>query len=180
MGEIRRTKMDRALESGDISLIADALSFKQRNFCHSFIKHFNGAKAVLEAGYDTPPENASRMGHQVLKADGVRPYIDHLLEERAKETHIDIDYVLRGILRTISKSEDGDKAQLTTALRGYELLAKHLGMFVEKQEVKIDGNIEYEQRVREDTAALESAITRLAQRGGKSGVAKLANSGTEG
>ena len=180
MGEIRKTKMDRALESGDINLIADALSFKQRNFCQSFIKHFNGAKAVLEAGYDTPPENAARMGHQVLKADGVRPYIDHLLAERSKETHIDIDYVLRGILRTIAKTEEGEKANLTTALRGYELLAKHLGMFIDKQEVKIDGNIEYEQRVREDNAALESAIARLSKRGGTSGVAQLANREAEG
>ena len=90
-----------------------------------------------------------------------------------------VDYVVNKLVAIVEETEAGNP---NAALRGLELLAKHLGMLKEKTEISgpNGGAIEYEQKVKEDAANLESAIARLAERGGKTGLAIVPNTGTEG
>lgn len=104
-----------------------------------------------------------------MENQAVRIAIDGLRAERSKGTDVTKDFVLRGIQRTLRLAEEKDN--LTALLRGYELLAKHLGMFVDRTEISgPDGEaIRMEQKIKEDVADFTSSIARLARRGTSEG-----------
>lgn len=162
-------KMAKALETNDPQQIIDALTPKQRQFCEEFVKDLNASKAVIRAGYDTKYPN--RIGVQLLSNPGIKIATDALLLQKSNNNDVTKDYVLRKIVSQVEKAEKNNNPN--AALRGLELLAKHLGMFVERKEISgpDGGAIEYEQKVKQDAAALESAIARLSSRGGKGGLA---------
>lgn len=162
----------------DTQKLIDSLTDKQRQFCEEYMKDLNASKAVMRAGYNTKYPN--RVGVQLLQNAKVKMAIDALLNQKKQNNDVTADYVLRKIIRIVEKAEEADNHN--ASLRGLELIAKHLGMFVERKEISgpDGGAIEYERRVQEDAAGLESAITRLANRGGKTGLAIVPDTGTEG
>lgn len=120
----------RALESGDITKLEMALSPRQRSFCREYIVDFNGTLAAIRAGYSQ--NYADRQAHLLLKNRGVAAYIDHLNQSKeAQIVSVNPDYVIQQVTAIISKdgAKDGDR------LRGLELLARHLGMFVDRTEI---------------------------------------------
>lgn len=140
----------KALAKMDMEALAIALTPRQRAFCKEYTVDFNGAAAAVRAGYAT--KYADRQAHQLLKHKGVSTYIDHLTASKAaKIMSVDPDYVIQGIVEIVQKevAKDGDK------LRGYELLARIMGMFVDKTEItgKDGGAIEVEQRQIEEEAS---------------------------
>jgi phage terminase small subunit len=167
-------KMARALETNDPQEIIDALTTKQRLFCEEFVKDLNASQAVMRAGYDTKYPN--RIGNQLLNNPGVKIATDALLLQKNQNNDVTKDYVLRKIVAQVEKADA--KGNPGAALRGLELLAKHLGMFIERKEISgPDGAaIAYEEKVKQDAADLESAVTRLAARGGKTELAIVSNS----
>ncbi len=52
--------------------------------------------------------------------------------ERAKETEITQDYVLTGILATVKECQGAEHRNPQAALKGLELLGRHLAMFTDK------------------------------------------------
>lgn len=133
----------KALELMDMEALGTALTPRQRRFCEEYTVDFNGAAAAVRAGYST--NYPDRQAHQLLKNKGVSTYIDYLTASRAaKILSVDADYIVQGIVQIINKEagKDGDK------LRGYELLARLKGLFIDKQEItgKDGGAIEVEQR----------------------------------
>lgn len=133
----------KALEADDMAMLEKALTPRQLMFCKEYIVDFNGTAAAIRAGYAT--QYADRQAHQLIKNAGVMRYIEHLtLSVAAKTISVDADYIMQGIVGIIQKAEgkDGDK------LRGYELLARLKGLFIDKQEItgKDGGAIEVEQR----------------------------------
>lgn len=119
-----------ALASGDMDQLELALSPRQRAFCHEYIVDFNGSAAAIRAGYST--KYPDRQAHLLLKNKGVAAYIDFL--SRSKEAQIvsvNPDYVIQQITSIISK----DTARDADKLRGLEMLARHLGMFVDRTEI---------------------------------------------
>jgi phage terminase small subunit len=157
-------RVQEALDSGDPQRVIDALSPKQRLFVEEYIKDFNAAAACIRAGYDTPRENANRMGYQLLQHPGIRYAIDALLAERSKEIHIDPNFVLKKIIRSLERSEE--KGNETAVLRAAELLAKHLGMFVERTEISgPDGEAIKMEKIQQDVDEVTRTIAQLAQRG---------------
>lgn len=133
----------KALASDDVEALRIALSHRQRRFAEEYIFDFNGSAAALRAGYST--NYPDRQAHLLLKHKGVIRYIESLSESKtAKIVSVNPDYVLQRVTEIISKegARDGDR------LRGLELLARHLGMFIDRTELtgKDGGAIEIEQR----------------------------------
>jgi phage terminase small subunit len=157
------SKSEAAIKAGDVQAVIDSLSEKQKRFCEEFLVDLNATQAAVRAGYSGKYPN--RQAFQLMENPAVRLTIDALRAERAKGTDVTKDFVLRGIEKTIRLAEEA--GNLSALLRGYELLARHLGMFIDRTEISgPDGDaIRMEQRIKEDVAAFTSSISRLARRG---------------
>jgi phage terminase small subunit len=145
----------KALASMDMEALKKALTHRQRRFCDEYAIDFNGTAAAVRAGYSKT--YADRQAHQLLQHQGVTTYLEFLTASKAaKIMSVNPDYVIKGIVDIVSKEhgKDNDK------LRGYELLGKILGMFVEKTELsgRDGGAIEVEQRRIDEEA---SDFTRM-------------------
>jgi len=152
------------VEDGDVQGAINSLTHKQKAFVEEFVKDLNASAAVLRAGYATKYPN--RIGTQLLENPGIRLAIDALRNEaNSKPGTITRDTVLKQIVKTMKDAEsDG---QHNTVLRAAELLARHLGMFIERQEISgPDGEAIRYEKVQEDAADFRSAIARLASRSG--------------
>ncbi len=144
-------QVKKALAAMDMVALEKALTPRQRLFCKEYIVDFNGQAACVRAGYNT--KNPDRIVNQLLRNQGVATFIEYLrASAQAKIMSVDPDYVIQGIVKIVQKeaAKDGDK------LRGYELLARVLGMFIDKQEItgKDGGAIELEQRRVEEEEAV--------------------------
>ena len=156
----------RAIESGDLQEVIDSLTEKQRRFCEEFLKDLNATQAVVRAGYDTKYPN--RIAFQLMENPAIRIAIDAIRSERNKSTDVTKDFVLQAIMKTIRQAEaDGNH---NAVLRGLEMLAKHLGMFIDRTEISgPDGKeIEIKQKkVKEEADSFIDLIDRTAKNLGK-------------
>lgn len=149
-----------AVAAGDVDAVRSALSPRQRAFCEEYIVDFNGGAAVVRAGYSL--KYADQQAYSLLHNEGVAFYVDHLMRSKeAKITAVNPDYVIQKVTEIITKdgAKDGDK------LRGLELLARHLGMFIDRTEITgKDGEAIKMQQVEEEVAGLMNTIKRLADK----------------
>jgi phage terminase small subunit len=122
------------------------LSPKQQRFCDEYLIDLNATKAAERAGYSA--KTAQEQGSRLLSNVMVQARIDALKLERSKSTGITSERVLTGIMGVIERceqavpvlDEDGNetgewKFESGSALRGYELLGKHLKLFTERIEM---------------------------------------------
>lgn len=167
-GDNIKPKVQAALDAGNIQEVIDNLTFKQRRFVEEFLVDFDGAAAVMRAGYNCLPKNAPRLAHEMLQHPGIRAAIDQVTLERADESVIKPQYVINKIKRTLEKAEE--EGNHTATLRACELLARSLGMFVERKEISGPNGdaIRYKQ-VEEAADAFTSAINGLIERGREDG-----------
>ena len=105
-----------------------SLSPKQALFVKEYLVDLNATQAALRAGYKDP-----NFGRQLLTKTNVAVAIQAAKAERMERVEIKADDVLKGIVRCTNKAEDAEDYK--TALKGFELQGKHLGLFVERQEV---------------------------------------------
>lgn len=133
-----------ALDAGDIKGVVENLTHRQRRFVEEYLVDFNGSAAVERAGYGT--KHPRRLAHEMLQHPGIRTAIDEFTIARARETTMKPDYVMNKIRKTIEKAEQDNNHN--AVLRGCELMARALGMFIERKEISgPDGNaIEIAQR----------------------------------
>jgi phage terminase small subunit len=159
-----------AVADSDTEALALALSPRQRAFAREYVVDFNGSAAAVRAGYSV--KYPDRQASQLMKNPGVAAYIDDLTQSKqAKLISVDPEYVVAQVTAIISKADtkDGDK------LRALELLARHLGMFIERTEISgKDGEAIEIKKIEEDVADFTRTIAGLANRGRKDGVSKLA------
>lgn len=154
----------KALANNDIEALYKALTVRQRRFAEEYIIDFNGSAAAIRAGYAIP--HSDKQAHTLLSHKGVSAYIDHLSRSKeAKIVSISPDYVLKQVTDIISNTEtkDGDK------LRGLELLARHLGMFIDRTEItgKDGGAIAIEKKAEEDAQNFTHLLKSLSDRAAK-------------
>ena len=132
------------------------LTPKQQRFVEEYLIDLNATQAAIRAGYSE--KTAAVIGAENL----IKPYIQKAIQEAqnklTERTEITQDYVLTNIKKVIERcmqqeavqardgspllveGPEGDLACLfefkeTGALKGLELLGKHLGMFKEKIEL---------------------------------------------
>lgn len=164
MSKNHRSKQtsEAAIEAGDIDALRRSLSYRQRRFCEEFIVDYNATAAAIRAGYKHG-KYIDRQAHQLLHHTGCEAYIAVLeKDKKGKIVSVNPEYVIKQVTAIVGNefTKDGDK------LRGLELLARHLGMFVDRTEItgKDGGALEFEQRVREESADLVSALKRMAEK----------------
>ena len=156
-------KSQRAIDSGNIQDVIDSLSERQRLFCEEYLKDLNATQAVTRAGYNTKYPN--RVAFQLMENPAIRIAIDGLRAERTKNTDVTKDYVLQKIQKAMRLAEES--GNLTAMLRASELLARHLGMFVDRQEISgPDGReIEIKQKeIKEQADSFLDLIDRTAKK----------------
>lgn len=120
------------------------LTPKQEMFCKEYIIDLNATQAAIRAGYSE--KTAKEIGCENLTKPNVSKRVQELLDERSKRTEISADYVLNGIkeltercIQAVPVVQDGEptgeyKFEANAALKGYELLGKHLKLFTDKIE----------------------------------------------
>lgn len=120
----------------------EKLTPKQAAFCREYLVDLNGTQAAIRAGYSK--KTANEQAAQLLAKLSISAVIQKAMDERAKRTEIDADYVLTGIKELTERCiqatpviVDGQptgeyKFEASAALKGYELLGKHLKLFTDK------------------------------------------------
>ncbi|MGQ7286020.1 terminase small subunit [Vreelandella venusta] len=129
------------------------LTAKQSRFVDEYLIDLSATQAAIRAGYSE--KTAGRTGHENLKKPEIARQIQERMNLRAERTHIDADFVLQGIAKNIARCEQGEgvfnrdgtrvmvetedgevapmwKYDATNALKGYELLGKHLKLFSDR------------------------------------------------
>ena len=131
--------------------MARGLTPKQRAFVDEYLIDLNGAAAARRAGYSA--KNADNIASELLGKTQVREALAAAMEERSKRTEVTADYVLTNLLEIVERcmqrapvmhkgeqvvNEEGNSVWCfdgKNAIRALELLGKHKGMWVEKQEL---------------------------------------------
>jgi len=107
-------------------------SDRQRVFCEEYIIDLNGARSAVAAGYAA--SSARVRACQLLKKPYIKERIAKEMAARSNRTYITADYVLRNIQEIAVEARSiGEYAQ---ALKGLELLGKHLKLFTDVSEHK--------------------------------------------
>ncbi len=111
------------------------LTALRQAFVREFLISPNGADAARKAGYKG--KRLDQTAYELLRIPEVAEAIaagQKEMAEKAQRTALD---VLKDIQDVSREARDG--GDLKTALRGYELEGKHLGMFMEK--LQLSGNL---------------------------------------
>lgn len=163
-------------------------AIKEERFAEEYIISIDGASAITAAGIKVknPADTASRM----LAKPSVQAAVQRHMDERSERTGINADTVLYGIKEVIDRClaltpiidpETGEssgicKFDAANALRGYELLGKHLRLFAD---VKVhQGTVQHELIPVIDAQALATLtveqlrVLRDAQRALQAGIAQ--------
>ena len=141
--------------------MAAKLTDKQQAFVAEFLVDLNATQAAIRAGYSE--KTAYSQGQRLLKNVEVDAAIKAAQAERAEKTQRTALDVLKDIQDVSKEARDG--GDLKTALKGYELEGKHLGMFTEKHEhTGKDGKpIEVDHQVSPAVEAMLNTLKGLAQ-----------------
>lgn len=100
---------------------------RQHRFCIAYIESLNASDAALKSGMSN-----TGYGRQLLSKPHIAEYIQQLKEKIDKKAEISVVSVLEDIVRRGRKAEEA--GQFGPAMKSSELLAKHLGMLIERQE----------------------------------------------
>ncbi len=135
------------------------LTPKQQRFVEEYLIDLNATQAYIRAGYAVKSEDvAAATASKLLRNAKVQKAIQEAQNKLSERTEITQDYVLTNIKKVIERcmqqeavlardgspllieGPEGDLVPLfefkeTGALKGLELLGKHLGMFKEKIEL---------------------------------------------
>lgn len=128
------------------------LTKKQELFVKEYLIDLNATQAAIRAGYSQ--KTSYSIGEENLKKPVIAAAIQEEMDKRAKRIEINSDYVLSGITRVIERCEqaepvrdkDGNETgeyvfNASSALKGYELLGKHLKLFTDKIEVEVSESL---------------------------------------
>lgn len=131
----------------------DKLTAKQSRFVDEYLVDLNGTQAAIRSGYSA--KTANTKAAQLLAKVNIQQAIQERMNRRSERTGITSDFVLNGIAKNIARCEQGEPVRdrsgelvmietpngevapayrydASNALKGYELLGKHLKLFTDK------------------------------------------------
>ena len=124
------------------------LTPKQSAFVREYLIDLNATSAAIRAGYSE--KAAARIGYELVhKKPVVVVAIQAAMDKRAAKVEVSAEYVLSGIKGVVERcmqaepvlDKDGNPTgewafQAGHALKGYELLGKHIRLFSDVVEIK--------------------------------------------
>lgn len=132
------------------------LTHNQQRFVDEYLVDRNGTRAYKAAYPKIKKDATARVNaSKLLTKTNIRKKIDEALVKQQERTQINQDFVLNGIVKNIKWCEDPENYQSKSALKGYELIGRHLKMFTDKLDHGMSG----------DTAAAIKDIISKAQGG---------------
>ena len=158
------------------------LTPKQQRFVEEYLIDLNATQAAIRAGYSE--RTAKSIGQENLTKPDIQKAIQEAQNKLTERTEITQDYVLTNIKKVIERcmqqeavqardgspllveGPEGDLACLfefkeTGALKGLELLGKHLGMFKDKVEHSGPGGGPIQQEVRSNPTLTPEDLAKL-------------------
>lgn len=117
-----------------------ALTAKQAAFVQEYLVDFNATQAAIRAGYSE--KTAGKIGFENLQKPEIQAAIKDAMGDREKRTHITQDFVLSELYKIATQgADDGPESSLkySNKLKALELLGKHMAMFTDKVDSKVDG-----------------------------------------
>lgn len=173
-----------------------ALTAKQKAFIEAYLTHWNATKAALEAEYS--PKTAYSIGQENLKKPEIAAAIQARLDEKvmsanevldrlSQQARFDLGKYVRGesvdldaliadgyghLIKAIKPGKFGDTIEFHDPFAALQLLGKHHGLFVDRQEltgkdggpIELDttGGLSDEERVERLVALTNRARARTA------------------
>ena len=107
-----------------------AMTPKQERFVAEYIVDLCATKAARRAGYSE--KTARFIGAENLSKPNIAAAIAAGQAARSERTEITQDYVLAGIVDTVERCQKEDGYNPQAALKGLELLGRHLAMFTDR------------------------------------------------
>jgi hypothetical protein len=121
-----------------IARIVDTMSLNARQirFVNEYLIDFNGTKAAIRAGYS---ENcAGQTAYDLLILPQIHQMIESKKAEYAAAAELSAEWVLRQ-WKEIADTAPNENIKTRDRLQALELIAKYLGMLVEKKEISGPG-----------------------------------------
>ena len=106
------------------------LTNKQQRFVEEYSVDSNATQAAIRAGYSQ--KTAAAIGEENLRKPDIATALRAIRKEVAESLHLTAQHVLEGLYREATAGNTGEPH--SARVRAYELLGKHMGMFVERQE----------------------------------------------
>ena len=126
---------------------------RHARFVSEYLKHGVARKAAIAAGY--APSRAHVTGSQLVKRGNIAEEIARRQGEIAKKADVKVEEIIQFWVSWI-RDKDADP---NIQMKASQLLAKHLGMFIQRHEVGRPGD--FDQLTHDD---LEKEILELADR----------------
>lgn len=130
------------------------LTAKQQAFCEEYMIDLNGSKAAVRAGYSADTANVK--ASQLLSIVKIREEIAKLSATRSAQTELTAEWVLNNLKEIAARCmtavpvmervgnrmvPTGEyKFDSSGAIKANELIGKHLGMFVDRIDLRHTGN----------------------------------------
>lgn len=134
------------------------LTDKRKRFCLEYIKHSNATKAAKDAGFSE--KTAGEQGKQLLQNPIVSEYLESLQKKIAEETGVSVKWVIDKLQHIVDEclirqeiySAKGTptgtfKIDSSGANGALKSIGLHLGMFKEKMDMNISGDLEIKHRL---------------------------------
>ena len=106
------------------------LTDRQQRFVTEYLVDLNGTQAAIRAGYSE--KTAQPCSARLLSKAMVKDAVASGLAKRSERVEITQDYVLTGIRSNVERCQGEDGYNPQAALKGLELLGRHLAMFTDK------------------------------------------------
>ena len=106
------------------------LNDRQRRFVSEYLVDLNATQAAIRAGYSkrtAQPQSARLLSNVMIAAAVAKGSA-----KQEQRTEITADYVLAGIRDNVERCQGKEGYNPQAALKGLELLGRHLAMFTDK------------------------------------------------
>ena len=119
------------------------LTIKQQKFAEAYVGTNNASQSLIDAGYapvvrtdtgELDKSKTAKRAQQYLSNPKIRAYVETIREEVIEKVSWTAEKVIDKMYQTYLRATDND--DYTNANRSMESIAKHLGMFVDKKEIK--------------------------------------------